>query len=89
MHWIDAKFKELEEVGSAQGESTNKAARDYKARLAVVSKAWDNLTAVMKADIEQYNAHPSAKRRVGIKVMQQPKLIEVYWEGETRVLTAR
>jgi hypothetical protein len=86
MTWIDMKFKELEEVPRTQEESSRRAAREANDRQTLASKAWDNLAKAIRADIDQYNAHPSAKRRAGIRVMQHPKLIEVFWNGETRVL---
>jgi hypothetical protein len=78
MGWIDLKFQELDEAATAQQESGSKTAKDHNARLALAAKAWDQLASALRADIDQYNAHPSAKRRVGIRVMQSPILIEVY-----------
>jgi len=86
MGWIDLKFTELDEATKAREESGSKAAKDHNGRLATAAKAWNQLASALRADIDQYNAHPKAKRRAGIRVMQSPILIEVYWHGETRVL---
>ena len=86
MGWIDLKFKEQDEAAEARQESIGRAAQEHNARVAVASKAWERMVEALRADVQQYNAHPKAKKRVEIRVTQNPILVEVNWRGELRVL---
>jgi hypothetical protein len=86
MGWIDLKFKDLDDKAQVQQASASNATKDQNARAAICCKAWEQLASVLRADIYQYNSHPKAQKRIEIRVMPRPKLIEVYGHGETRVL---
>jgi hypothetical protein len=86
MGWIDLKFREQEEAMRAQEESVGKSAQQQVSRLAIAAKAWNRLVDMLRSDIAQYNSHPKAKKRVEIRVVQNPNLIEVNWRGELRIL---
>jgi len=86
MNWIQTKFKELEEAQRAEQERLAAEAREQNRRLALAAKAWEGLTAALRADIDEYNAHPMAKRKLELRVSQTPVVIEVYWKGTSRPL---
>ena len=86
MNWIQAKFKEVEEAQRAEQERVAAETREQNRRRALAAKAWDALAAALRADIDEYNAHPMAKRKLELRVSSNPALIEVYWKSTTRSL---
>ena len=79
------RYVDQDEASKAQQESADKSAKEHVNRAAIAPKAWDALAAALRADVDYYNGHPKTTldKRIELRVMQHPQLIELYWRGKT------